>query len=251
MLRAWGTTCDSLAYARSSLMNKFTIFTVIISVVIIATISELMVSDYLGVITKQDLKTNVTEALDEGSAGIQTPEEAASNEVILEEKVAEPISTEKVPVKKENEEETFDPSVAVTQEDLEKAGLSGLTLQSSVFDGKIFQVVDVSDVNVPVTEYHVVDDKNVYGIIFSAWFYQNTEAAQNFYELLKERSQLVDNVSVNETNQYGDASFFFNDAKRVGTAFLVVRIDNRVYAVSYPKASHESYKQFIGQLRTR
>ncbi len=55
-------------------------------------------------------------------------------------------------------------------------------------------------------------------------------------------------AKVNEIKAFGSGSFYMNDTKRLGTAFLTVLSGNRVYTFSYPKASHDFFKKVVNLL---
>lgn len=237
-------------------MNKFTIFTVILSVVIVVTVAQMLVNNYFGaVLDTHETQANVFSGMDPAQPGTLDMGILPSSDQTLGNPDVMPdigLPGETFPLSTVVTPDDFDPTQSVTQQDLEKAGFLGLNLKIVPFDGNLFQVIDLSDLKSDrFVQYNIEDSVNVYGVIVAAWFYQDLSAAEQYYELIKSRSGKIAGLDVNETNTFGMTSFYVNDAKRVGTAFLVVRIDNRVYAVSYPKASHDFYKQLIGSLAIR
>ena len=72
-----------------------------------------------------------------------------------------------------------------------------------------------------------------------------SSSANEVYQTLKLKSSQGLNIKLNETNEFGAASFFMNDPTRSDTAFLTVRISGLVYAFSYPKAYHSQVKNLI------
>lgn len=133
----------------------------------------------------------------------------------------------------------------VTTEQLFEAGFKNAKSISINFGGRIFNLVDVSDiVNADIGEFNISDEKNIYAVVVESRLQTELEA-QDFYNLFKKRAQGLPGITTNENDQFGSASFFMNDPKKLGNAFLVVRIKNRVYFYTYPKANHEFTKKLI------
>ncbi len=87
------------------------------------------------------------------------------------------------------------------------------------------------------------DVKNLFRIYkISGDLYTGIKA--NFLSLTK-RS---DSININETNSYGDKSFYFNDFNKNDTAFLVILKNNTVYGLEYKKDNHDIIKKLIDLL---
>lgn len=134
----------------------------------------------------------------------------------------------------------------ITETQLVQMGFDGMRLERASAEGLLFQLLDLSDtVNLSKVRFHLTDGKNVYGVI-SEFLLADATRAKTFYQNLRQKSSLyAPDVKLNETNSFGESSFYLNDSKRLGTAFLTVLSGNRVYSFSYPKASHEFFKKFI------
>lgn len=134
----------------------------------------------------------------------------------------------------------------ITETQLVQMGFEGMRLERVSAEGLLFQLLDLSDtVNLSKVRFHLTDGKNVYGVI-SEFLLADTTRAKTFYQNLRQKSSLyAPDVKLNETNSFGESSFYLNDSKRLGTAFLTVLSGNRVFSFSYPKASHEFFKKFI------
>lgn len=134
----------------------------------------------------------------------------------------------------------------ISEQQLIQMGFEGMHLERVSAEGLLFQLLDLSDaVNLSKVRFHLTDGKNVYGVVSEYLLADNTRA-KAFYENLRQKASLyAPAVKLNETNSFGTTSFYLNDSKRLGTAFLTVLSGNRVYSFSYPKASHEFFKKFI------
>lgn len=134
----------------------------------------------------------------------------------------------------------------ITEQQLVQMGFEGMHLERVSAEGLLFQLLDLSGtVNLSKVRFHLTDGKNVYGVI-SEFLLADDARAKSFYESLRQKASLyAPDIKLNETNSFGTTSFYLNDSKRLGTAFLTVLSGNRVYSFSYPKASHEFFKKFI------
>ena len=134
----------------------------------------------------------------------------------------------------------------ITAQDLTQVGFKNMQLRESPFDQMLFQLLDLSTTqNLSVLRMHLTDGTNVFAVLHEFEF-ENAAKAVSFYSDLKQKvGAFSPLVTSNETNQYGENSYYMNDNNRPGTAFLVFRIRTHVFAFSYTKASHEFFKSLI------
>jgi hypothetical protein len=59
---------------------------------------------------------------------------------------------------------------------------------------------------------------------------------------------LTDLGSVNEVNNYGDASFYFNHKNKLKTVHLIIRTGRDIYAFEYSQSFHETMKKVFDSL---
>lgn len=137
----------------------------------------------------------------------------------------------------------------VTADQLQNMGFSGMRLEQVSTDGLLFQIIDVADVvNLSKIRFNLTDGKNIYGVLTEFLLADEARAA-SFYGTLKQKvSAFEPDIKVNEVKVFGSGSFYMNDSKRLGTAFLTVLSGNRVYTFSYPKASHDFFKKLVNLL---
>ncbi len=138
---------------------------------------------------------------------------------------------------------------SVSPAQLQSFGFEKMYLERTSAEGLLFQIIDVSDVvNLSKIRFNMTNGTNVYGVMSEFLLADNGKAA-TFYEALKQKGgAFAPDIKLNETNLFGSGSFFLNDSKRVGTAFLTTLSGNRVFTFSYPKASHEFFKKLINLL---
>lgn len=65
------------------------------------------------------------------------------------------------------------------------------------------------------------------------------------YQELKAIASSFPQFSVNETNEFGDRSFYINPNQDSDSAFLVNQKGNLIYAVGYQKQFHQSFKEWF------
>jgi hypothetical protein len=132
---------------------------------------------------------------------------------------------------------------SVKGEDLQKIGFRSMKLTKIPFDDMIFQLLDVSPVkNLAASRMAMTDGKNTFGILTEFEFVDEPRALTFYADLKQKVGAFSPRVTPNETNQYGQNSFFMNDSSRPSTAFLTFRLRNHIFCFSYPKVSHEFYK---------
>ncbi|MCC6643880.1 hypothetical protein IT411_03965 [Candidatus Peregrinibacteria bacterium] len=128
----------------------------------------------------------------------------------------------------------------VTSEMLVAAGYRNFTIQPKPYNGMLFDQFDLSGLGGTtalekvVTENDQGYEKEVLRIFEFNQIDQ--DSANQFYEYLKARMKTELGLTINETNQFGLASFYLNFSEPKEYAFLVVKTKQNVYALSYPKA---------------
>lgn len=293
-------------------MKKFTIFTIILTVIVVVAFSEVIVNEYLPNIfgsgdeesgtNDGDLKLNLPASLDAKKSistsvlgsdlgnylGAGDEEDANGN---VQEEIVEPVagdvgdvsgtptfldpnafSDEDVlpensfknsipadntvekstvtsdPEAKDFEDENFvstSNNVYLRDEQIKSAGFVDAYLENEAFDGRLFKTIlidDLTDAEVTKTLIRTKDALLVKVYIFKIALNANVNEV---YELLKLRSSQGLNIKINETNEFGLASFYMNDPTRSDTAFLTVRIAGFIYSFSYPKAYHSQVKNLM------
>lgn len=136
-------------------------------------------------------------------------------------------------------------NIYLRDEQIKSAGFSGGYLESEPLDGRLFKTIDISDlkdVEVTKTDIRSTDEILAKVYIFKIGI---GSSVGEIYQTIKLKASQGLNISLNETNEFGSASFFMNDPVRSDTVFLTVRIAGFVYAFSYPKTYHSQIKNLI------
>jgi len=118
-------------------------------------------------------------------------------------------------------------------------------LEDDVHGGFLFKTIYIDDLNDVETKKYLVRTKTEF---LAKIYIFRTGANTNIdevYQVLKMRASEGLDVEVNETNDFGNGNFYINDLRRENTAFLVVKIENLIYAFSYPKNYHPQIKNLL------
>ena len=277
-------------------MRKFTIFTILLTIIVVVVFGEIIVNEYLPNLmsdesragdgeelkltlpTSLDVKKSITTNVlgnylgadvknsDGGSDDkvgavdgltFKNPEDPnvppAGDFLPVDDTIDVPdfIDVGGEPIvepEKDFEDESFISTannVYLRDEQIKSAGFVGGYLEKEPFDGRLFKTILIDDLTDVAIEKTVIRSETallakVY--VFKVGLNANVNEV---YELLKLRASQGLDIKINETNEYGLASFYINDPTRSDTAFLTVRISGLIYSFSYPKPYHSQIKNLI------
>lgn len=260
-------------------MQKFTAFTIILTIVVVVVAAETFVNKYLPSINNESevasesplpRELDISASMQSNVLGagdlIGEAEESNQYEQELTETASLTTSTEQIPDSLSTEEqdilgassdiytefEDFSGSyeqtttnVLLTNEDIVKSGFSGAYLTPEAFDGFLFKTVNIGDLyGVTATKNNVTNGTTTFLKVYIV----TAENTDEIYETIKVRAADGLETEVNETNDLGQGSFFMNDSRRSEVAFLTVKINGKIYGFSYPKQYHPQVKALISNL---
>lgn len=131
------------------------------------------------------------------------------------------------------------------------SGFQNVTLQRIPFNGILFERIDLRDFNsVPVVAQNLLQDNKDSIASFYELHGDSELLAGEIYLLIREKAAAGLEVNVNETNDFGDKSFYINYADRPDIAFLVVKIKESVYALTYEKGLHPFMTSLVRYLNS-
>lgn len=164
----------------------------------------------------------------------------AVNEQIIEQP-DQSVQTETKPVIQETPSQTGD---VINAELLRKVGFSNFFLQKKPFEKVVFDEFDFSELSSIEVEFYQVMER-LFGNereILEIFHFPAADAAMTgeIYNLLKEKFKSELGVTLNETNSFGLASFYINFGELRENVFLVVKLKEGVYALSYPRGNVNS-----------
>lgn len=139
----------------------------------------------------------------------------------------------------------------LSSELFEQAGFEVPTLKEASFSGLLFQFLGFTDQQVAnVYQWNLFDGSTYVGTIYEVAYPTDTGGFQGYLNLRDEAKTLTEMGTVNEVNNYGDASFYFNHKTKVKTVHLLIRIGARLYGFEYSQSYHDKMKNVFDILKT-
>lgn len=199
-------------------MQKFTVFSIILSLCVIFILGDMVFHGYLN--------TNVLQIEEAAQAGTG--------------ETTEPI-IENVQV------DTSDiPEAKLKAADFIAAGFENPVLKDAVFDGNIFSFLTFSDQSdAYIYQWNFFDGETFIGSIYEVEYKSDTGGFQAYLTLRDRAVKLLNLGDVNETNSYKDASFYFNHKAKKNTVHLVIRKGGTIYAFQYAYSGHDKMKNLF------
>lgn len=260
-------------------MRKFTIFTVLLTVVIIVVAGQILVNEYLPDLSDDvsgELSVSLPDSLSVGgSEGVSffgsdladeseeiTFSEDSEGEVNFEQEAEDRSGVDETPVSSDREESSGPPdfedisygeggsggpseSVFLREEQVKSAGFVGAYIEPENHEDLLFKTVAVDDIDdIKMDKFAVRTDSKFLAKVYVFRIGVNTNV-RDVYQLLRSKASQGTGVQINETNEFGINSFYMNDSRRTGVAFLTVRIGSMIYSFSYPHDYHSQIKNLI------
>lgn len=269
-------------------MQKFTVFTVIFTVLVVVVAAETFVNKYLPSLSDDgagaeatdeyplpdeldlsaSIQSNVLGATDVGgtdventvdvTAGTSVGTTLAETSLVVPETSEEFLPTDflETPDGIYSDIEDFsgaETSVAptnayLTLDHVTKSGFVGAAIVPETFDGFLYKTINIGDLyGIKAEKNSIKNDSSSFAKIYVV-IPDDPKNADEIYRVIKTRAAEGLEIEINETNDYGVASFFMNDSRRPNVAFLTVRINSLIYGLSYPKQYHPQIKALVSNL---
>lgn len=224
-------------------MQKFTVFSIILSLVVVLTIADVLFNDYLNTDSSAPtvVTTEVTPPVDTVDT---TPITDTSAPLTLPQ--TDSTTTTDQPVQLQE-----DSPSSLTEDLFKTAGFESPTLKNAVFSGLVFEFLGFTDqAEATVYQWNLFSGPAFVGSIYEIKYSTDTGGFQGYLNLRDEAKTLTDLGTVNEANNYGDASFYFNHKSKVNTVHLLIRSGANLYGFEYAQTYHESMKNVFDSLKT-
>lgn len=237
-------------------MQKFTLFTIIFAVIVLSITAELVTQDYLAKLYPQNSAANILATIDDPN--LDKDEPVAEKEVESEKEAeADVVDAEDIdPIAKiksaaDRIAQNFKPSEAIMAL-VPAIDLPGIKYEAINFNGKLFDLFDVNeldpdDVSLGTLSVVAGEQKTLIGAAYELPFPDKADA-RRFYTRIKSEAKAASDIDTNETNQFGENSFYINHQAKVAQVFLVTLKGDKVYAFAYKNEYHETMKPFLGLL---
>ncbi len=252
-------------------MQKFTVFTAILTVIIVVVVAEILVSEYF-----PSLKAENTLSVDSSGlvGNIDLGDATAANifNSALENEAAQQLGgaavdqfnstvgssleninnfvgtapdDSRVYDFEDQDEPASQPNAFLDAEKLSSAGFYNAFLEVEEHDGLLFKNIFVEDVETAVmTKYAIRTNEQMLAKVHVFQMKPGARASE-LYNALNQRISNTISLDVNATNSFGEASFYMNDPQREDVAFLVVRMGTHIFGFSYPKEFHQQIVNLI------
>lgn len=214
-------------------MQKFTVFSVLLSFTVILIIGDMVLHDYLNADqfeqSVQSLETEINELQGEPEATDGIDIEESDEDVTL------------------SSEDVTDPKI--TTDLLAASGFGNPVLKEAIFSGYVFQFINFADQLGAVTyQWNFFENEAFKASIYEIKYETETGSFQGYLNLRKRAGELTQVGTVNEANNYGDSSFYFNHKTKTKTVHLVIKKGKTIYAFEYPYSIHDRMKVLLESL---
>lgn len=248
-------------------MQKFTVFTVILTILVVVVSAETFVNKYLPSFSKADITSpgSMDKLTLPKELPIETETKVADTTKILEDTQSTTSNSSLLGIGDIQKESTPTPVIGSDIEGFSPApssvsksylsdslitnsGFTGASIEAEVYDNTLYKNIDLADLKgIKVEKYNVTDNTNSFAKVYVISF-DGTTTLEDTYNVIKLRAGQLSDVQLNETNEFGLGSFYMNDVRRSGVAFLTVKIADKIYGFSYPKQYHPQIKNLVSLL---
>ncbi len=232
-------------------MNKLTVVFIVVTIIVVVVLGTLLGIRFF---TNQDTEPSTDTTQNEEQIQPETEDEPEEEEPEEEEPVADfpaIVSPFEAVEESEDEEDEESTEPVFSNIDISKiieAGYDIPDLLQENFDGIIFGSINISDYNDENHSKYIVTEAEEYAGTLVELIFPDPDIANEVYSSIKTKIQDRDAFELNETNQYGDASFFANHSQEKNSVFLVVKKAERLYTLHYPAKNHNKMKNLINLL---
>lgn len=237
-------------------MNKLTIAFIVITIVVVAVLGTLLGLRYFEDSEQEveQVQIQPTESSFEPNSKIE--EEAEVIEEVEEEEketvadfpqIVSPFDF--VEPEEKEIEQSDEPVIAMV--DILKIADAGFKIPGLVaedFLGVIFKEIDLSEYDNDNHSQFIVTEADEFAGTITELIFENEDKAIEVYESIKTKITNNGGFVINETNQYGESSFFANHSEDKNSVFLVVKKGERLYTLYYPAKNHNKMKNLINLL---
>ena len=215
-------------------MQKFTVFSIILSLSVVLILSDMIFHDYLGEGAANTLELSPADVIYD--ADVTLPDELTYDSGID--------STEMALIELAEEIDITVLHPGMTEELFVEAGFFDPTLKDTIFSGYVFQFIGFSDqTDAFIYQWNLFDGQDFIGSVYEIKYPSEMGGFQGYLSLRERAELLTDLGTVNEVNIYGDSSFYFNHVSKTKTVHKVVRSGANVYAFDYAYSHHDKMQK--------
>lgn len=226
-------------------MQKFTVFSIILSISVVLILGDIVFHDYLSAFNNANATdTTITVPADDINPTLDPGNEDSgldTTEVNEDDGLDE---TAWVELTEDTNLAVLTPSI--TDQNFINAGFFDPVLKDTIFSGLIFQFIRFSDQSDAfVYQWNLFDNEEFIGSVYEIKYPSDVGSLQGYLTLRDRANAQTDMGTVNEVNNYRDASFYFNHATKTKTVHLVIRSGATIYAFEYAYTHHDKMKNLF------
>ncbi len=246
-------------------MNKFTLFTLLLSITVMSVMAELLANDYVEVGASTNLLQQPSEQVEVGGVLFELgPDEvkpaAEDDGKVKRRELAGDVEIEANTVSEPQLEEAERKVISavdkglpknsfLTESQLREAGFFAPHVAVNAPNFAAFGVFPIprDRYQVELVQAQIFEDNTAVGIL-QEFALSDSLAAQDFYNFVKKQGVDANYFEVNEVDSYGDRSMYFNHAVRKDQVFIVVQKGSHLWAFTYVKHLHPKFRELITSL---
>lgn len=228
-------------------MQKFTVFSLLLSFSVILILSDIVFHDYLDESKYESAVSSGAESVEQSAS-----QDSGQNTLNDSENMNEASGDSEADIQENSQRSNEQissvslasiPEPKMTAEALKMAGFVNPILKEAVFSGNIFNFIGFTDQpDAFIYQWNFFEGENFIGSIYELEYASDTGGFQAYLTLRQRAMDLFNLGTVNETNSYGDTSFYFNHKSKTKTVHLIIRKANSVYGFEYAYVNHEKMK---------
>lgn len=228
------------------MMQKITVFYIGATIMVIGILASLLGYQFLFKEEQEDPLQQPNQVVEEQEKEIsdtisKEKEDQITNAVISERQTPE-YEEDKYLI---TENKADFSSSTITKELMLQAGFEKPIIQMSLFNGVIFSQINLREyINNNHISYKTYENNEHAGDI-TEFIATDNYTIDTLYTSIKTKIENQEGFEANETDQYGDRSFFANFDQDTNSVFLVVKLKTRLYTLHYPAKNHNKMKNLV------
>ncbi len=220
-------------------MQKITIIAILLSAIVLTIAAELVSQDYI-----QKVRPEIEDQVEANVLKLGSfTDYIQQKELIENAEEAQEIIDEAAPEQPSDSNEALE-SVRLNTLILE-LDIPRLQLRFQEIPERLFDSFQISKDLVNKEVYAIVSSDQQTIASIQEIVTDDEKKSQQIFEEIKAISSSVPSFSINQTNEFGDRSFYINPNQDSDSAFLINQKGTLIYAVAYQKQYHDQFKDWF------
>jgi hypothetical protein len=222
-------------------VQKITIIAVLLSAIVLSIAAELVSQDYLQKVHPEIEDKVQANVLKLGSFSDYIQQKETIDQAETTQEILDEAAPEETPQLDTSE---FPSSVRV-ETLIRSLDIPRLQLEAKAVPSKLFDSFQISKTQAQKDAYIVIkSDGNIIASIEEI-ITDDEKKSKQIFEEIKAIVNSIPSFNINQTNQFGENSFYINPNEEIESAFVVIHKGTLIYAVAYQKAYHEQFKAWF------